>query len=350
MDDVYLLEQPVHVPGDGEALRVLRTDAARHPRARDLADPAQGAADKPSLPADRRALQRAVRRRVDRRPHRLPALHEAVRRRTVGRRLARRLGGGVACAVRRVGRADDAPADGARGLRRLRALALDRRGDDVDVVRPFAADARPLPGAPRLPHPGARRRGHHDLAARECVLPLGVQLVRDDRQGRHRVPDRLRERIARRRSHLAALLLPVGDQGARQLVGVLHRHPPRDARQPELARLLRVGRPRRPELRREAREVSRARGRVLPGRRSTRSSARRISGTSTRSRTSGSRPRSSTTCSSTPSARRSRRTSTSTSSPTTAGCSQPGRATRASRAARPRQRAQGHRRRSTTRH
>src|SRR5207248_637275 len=36
-------------------------------------------------------------------------------------------------------------------------------------------------------------------------------------------------------------------------------------RQPELARLLRVGRSRRLELRGEAREVPRARGRVLPG-------------------------------------------------------------------------------------
>ena len=31
---------------------------------------------------------------------------------------------------------------------------------------------------------GARRRGHHHQPARERVLPLGVQLVRDDRQGR----------------------------------------------------------------------------------------------------------------------------------------------------------------------
>ncbi len=51
-------------------------------------------------------------------------------------------------ALRRVGRADDAPADRARGLRRLRALALDRRRDDVDVVRPVPPDARPLPGTP----------------------------------------------------------------------------------------------------------------------------------------------------------------------------------------------------------
>ena len=42
-----------------------------------------------------------------------------------------------------------------------------------------------------------RRRGRHDQPARERVLPLGVQLLRDDRQGRRRVPDRLRERLAR---------------------------------------------------------------------------------------------------------------------------------------------------------
>ena len=46
---------------------------------------------------------------------------------------------------------------------------------------------------------------------------------------------------------------------------VLRGDAPRDARQPELARLLRLGRPRRLELRGEAREVPRARRRVLPG-------------------------------------------------------------------------------------
>ena len=61
-------EQPVHVPGDGEALRVLRADAARDPRARDVADPAQGAAraiERFQPTAER--VQRAVRPRDDRR-------------------------------------------------------------------------------------------------------------------------------------------------------------------------------------------------------------------------------------------------------------------------------------------
>ena len=42
---------------------------------------------------------------------------------------------------------------GDRGLRRLRALALDRRGDDGHALRAGPADARPLPGRARLPLP-----------------------------------------------------------------------------------------------------------------------------------------------------------------------------------------------------
>ena len=327
MDDVYLLNNPFTFQAMEKhsaycalmrlGIRVPETWLIPH-----KVPPAE-----PALPADRGAVQRGVRRGGDRRPDRLPAVHEAVRRRAVGRCVTCGLAGGAACAVRRVGRADDAPADGARGLRRLRPLALDRRGDDVDVVRPVQADARPVPGTARLPHAGARRGGDHDLAARERVLPLGVQLVRDDREGRDRVSDRLRERVAGRRAHLAALLLPLGDEGARTLVGVLRGHAARDAREPELTRLLRLGRPRRPELRGEARRSTASSPTRTSRSRSTRSSAQAIWGTSTRSRTSGSRRPSSTACSSRRCARRSRRTSTTTSSRTTAGCSQPGRAT-----------------------
>ena len=59
-------EQPVHVPGDGEALRLLRDDAARAERAGDVADPAQEPAREPALRADRRALQPPLRPRGDR--------------------------------------------------------------------------------------------------------------------------------------------------------------------------------------------------------------------------------------------------------------------------------------------
>ena len=67
-----------------------------------------------------------------------------------------------------------------------------------------------------------RDGGGHDRPAGQRVLPVGVQLLRDADQGRGRLPDRLRERLPRRRDHQPALLLPVGDEGARQVVGVLH--------------------------------------------------------------------------------------------------------------------------------
>ena len=52
-------------------------------------------------------------------------------------------------------------------------------GDDGDEVPARAAHARPLRGGARLPHPGRRRRGGHDLPAGQRVLPVGVQLLRD---------------------------------------------------------------------------------------------------------------------------------------------------------------------------
>ena len=210
-------EQPVHVPGDGEALGLLRDDAARPERAGDVADPAQEPARERALPADRRALQPSLRPRGDRGEGRLPALHEAVRRRPVGRRHAHPRRDGAARRLRHLRRAADAPAGVGRGLRRLRPQPLDRGRDDGDALRARPADVRPLPGRPRLPLRRDRRRGGHDQPARERLLPLGVQLVRDDRQGRRRLADRLRERLPGRRAHQPALLLPLGDPRARPL-------------------------------------------------------------------------------------------------------------------------------------
>ena len=152
---------------------------------------------------------------------RLSALPEAVRRRPVARCLSGAQSRRAAPAVRRVGRAADARAVRGRGLRGVRAQPLDRRGDDGDVVRPRQAAARPLPGEARLPLAGAGPRGRDDLEGRQRVLPLGVQLVRVDRSRRRGLPDRLRERVARRRADEPALLLPLGDHRARALVRVL---------------------------------------------------------------------------------------------------------------------------------
>ena len=78
----------------------------------------------------------------------------------------------------------------------VRSLSIGA-GDDVDDLRPRQAAARPLPGAARLPRRADRLRGGDDLPPRQRLLPLGVQLVRDDRPRRRGASDRLRERVAR---------------------------------------------------------------------------------------------------------------------------------------------------------
>ena len=66
--------------------------------------------------------------------------------------------------------------------------------------------------------PGRGRRGGDDLPAGQRVLPVGVQLLRDAGQGRRGLPDRLRQRLPGRRADQPALLLPLGDEGAGQVV------------------------------------------------------------------------------------------------------------------------------------
>ena len=256
-------------------------------------------------------------------PDRLPAVHEALRRRPVGRRQPHPRQRRAAPRLRRVRPAAHAPAGGGRRLRRVRPLAVDRRRDDGHEVPARAPDARPLRRRARLPHARGRRRGAHDQPPHQRVLPLGVQLVRDARARHRGASDRLRQRVARRRGHQPALLLPVGDDGAAALVRVLRRDRPAAADGPRHPPLLRDRRPRGPLLRGEARRLPQAgrrvlRGRALPG--LLRQPARR---TSTRWSTTGSPRPTSTGCSSTPCAARTRRTSRSASSPTSAGLRRP---------------------------
>ena len=168
--------------------------------------------------------------RRDRRADRLPAVHEALRRRPVDRGQPRPQPRRARARLRRLGPAADAPAGVGRGLRRVRALAVDRPRDDGHEVPPRAADARPLRGRARLPVARARRGGADDQPARQRVLPLGVQLVRVPGPRRPGPPDRLRQRLARRRADQPALLLPVGDQDAAEVVHVLPGHRPAPAR------------------------------------------------------------------------------------------------------------------------
>ena len=58
------------------------------------------------------------------------------------------------------------------------------------------------------------------IAADQRVLPLGVQLLRDADPRRRGLPDRLRQRVTRRRDHAPPLLLPVGDERTPEVVRV----------------------------------------------------------------------------------------------------------------------------------
>ncbi len=321
MDDVYLLNNPFTF----QSMEKHSAYCAMMRLGLKVPDtwlvPAQAAAVERALPDDGGALQPRVR------PERRSASYvgfplylkpfDGGQWRGVSRA---REPGGAAPPLRRVGRAADARAVGGRRLRRLRAQPVDRRRDDGDVVRPRQADVRPLPGEARLPDRRPGLRGRDDLEGRQRVLPLGVQLVRVDRARGRGVPDRLRERVARRRADEPALLLPVGDHRARALVRVLRRGAAAHAHRRRHAPVVR----------------DRATATTSPTRRScastagsptstsrptrTPSSARGRSRTWTRRRTSGSRATSSTACSWPRCARRSPRTSTSGSSSTTVAC------------------------------
>ena len=124
--------------------------------------------------------------------------------------------------LRRVRRPPDAPPGRGRRLRRLRAQPVDRRRDDGHALRARPPAARPLPGRPRLPRAGDRPRGGDDRPHGQRVLPLGVQQLRDADPRRRGPPDRLRQRLPGRQPDQPPLLLPLGDQGARALVRLLH--------------------------------------------------------------------------------------------------------------------------------
>ena len=107
----------------------------------------------------------------------------------------------------------------------------------------------------RLPRRRRWARGGHHRPDRQRVLPLGVQLLRDARARRRGLPDRLRQRLPRRGGHLAALLLPVGDDGAGAVVGVLPGHRAQGAHPGRRRPVVRGRRRRRPGLPGQARGV-----------------------------------------------------------------------------------------------
>ncbi len=131
-----------------------------------------------------------------------------------------------------------------------RALHRARPADARRELRPLRPPARPLPHGPRLPRPrtAIRARGHH--AHDQRVLRLGLQFVRGAAARRRVAPDRLRQCVPGLAGHLAALPLPVADQGQPALGDLLCRHAPPRAPQPRLGAVFR-GRRRGPAVPRE---------------------------------------------------------------------------------------------------
>ncbi len=132
----------------------------------------------------------------------------------------------AAARLRRTAARADEPAEGRSALRLVRALRRARAADPLRELRPVGAAARPLHASTRFP----RRRGPlgargHD-ADHQRLLRLGLQLLRGAAQGRRLAPDRLRQRLSRQPGHLAALPLPLADQGEPALVDLLRRHRP----------------------------------------------------------------------------------------------------------------------------
>ncbi len=121
-----------------------------------------------------------------------------------------------------------------------RSLSI-RPADEDHALRRHAGASRSVHTRSRLPLPGARARGDNDQPPRQRLLSLGLQLLRDDRQGWAGIPDRLRQRIAGSRVDEPQLPLPVGDQVADLLVCVLHGHRTPDIDQSEHPRLFDVG-------------------------------------------------------------------------------------------------------------
>ena len=137
-------------------------------------------------------------------------------------------------------------------------------------------------------------------------------------------PDRLRQRLPGRGADQPALLLPVGDEGAGQVGGVLHRDRPPAALRPGHPAVFRYSRSGGSRLRRQAGQLPGAGRRAFPDR-AIRRLLRQPAGPSGRGGAGlGGRPGVRSAAGRDGAERPSRHTSTTTSSPTTAACSAPG--------------------------
>ena len=281
MDDVYLLNNPFTFQAMEKhsaycamirlGLKVPETWMVPHK----LPAPCPGASTMPEARAHGVALQPPVRPRGGRRAIGYPLYMKP-------------FDGGQWVGVTRIQDAQELHAVYDGSGERLMHLQASVEGFDVFVrslsigaetmvmhFEPDAADARALRGRPRLPDARDGLGGRDDLAARERVLPLGVQLVRD---ARPRTAACTRSTTRTRRPDVALTSLHYYFPWAMETLVkwcvfcvVTGRQMAIDQDQ---RTLLRARRPRRPDLRGEAARYRRLVDDVLRGRARTRSSAR----------------------------------------------------------------------------
>ena len=261
-------------------------------------------------------------------PDRLSAVHEALRRRPVGGRDPRSATSGSSTS------ATTHPASGSctcsgRSSRSTSSSVPSPSGPETMSMRVTTRAGRCTTATRSQTGPSAPETGFEVVSiseARERLLPVGVQLLRDDRPRQRGPSDRLRERVAGRGPQRT--LHYYFPWAIRALVrwSAFCAITRREMRIFQDSRAyFAVGDDEVALLRGEGAAAT-VRSRTTTSRpTSTRRSAVRRCPVWTRRPSSSWSPPSSTTCSSTPCARRSRSTSTSTSWCTTAGCSPRGR-------------------------
>jgi hypothetical protein len=224
---------------DGEADLVLRDDAPGHADPRDLVGAAQILRAATRFAAHVAQLRQAVRSRRGRAVVGLSDVHEAVRRRRLERREPDRRRSRVASPLRRERHLGDAPAEGGRSVRSLHPLHRARTADQDRSLRSRRRAPRSLHDGQelRVGRGGVAAARHH--AHHQCVLRLGLQLVRSAAQRWHLVSDRLRESLPRLAGDVAALPLPVVGDGQHQVVDLLRSDQATVPQEPRLGTVLR---------------------------------------------------------------------------------------------------------------
>ncbi len=178
MDDLYVFNNPWSIQANEKHTSYCAMMALGLPIPDTWMVPPKEYAPRADLDETLDPLRADLRPRRGRRPTRLPDVHEALRRRRLGGRQPGRRRGRSARRLRGQRHLRDAPPEGRRSARPVRALPGVRAAVAHHPLRPDGGAARPLHGRrwrdQRRRTVAAQR--HH--AAHQQLLRLGLQLVR----------------------------------------------------------------------------------------------------------------------------------------------------------------------------